>query len=218
MRCSLLFHFHPGLTISNPGGKQPSPVPFQFLPAIQNCIDLVNPSRHNKTVNNGGSEMTVELEIGNPSQDGFDLDALLEESVDLSKKERQMKASRKAGAKGMPQIKPQAAWMTGPEMEQHYKDVAKIKQNSEGWVDLAAVLLIHSQVCTTCYAEHQRFEGVFVKKEHKRLKAVNYLIPKAVLEYAHLPREIEIRLSRTHICPACRDTQGWGEAVINIKE
>jgi hypothetical protein len=151
------------------------------------------------------------------TEPGFDLDNLLEESIDIQKKQREMKSSQKAGKKGAVLPKT-AAWMTGPEVAQHYADVEKIKARAEGWKDIAAVLLIHSQICTTCHSEHQRVEGVFIKKEHLRLRALNYIAPKALLDWANLPREVEVRPQYSHICPACYQSQGWDAATFNITE
>jgi hypothetical protein len=155
--------------------------------------------------------VTIDIDIG------LDLDSLLEESIDIQKARREQKSAKKASNKGAVLPKT-AAWMTGPEVTQHYADVAKIKQSAEGWKPVAAILLIHSQVCTTCYAEHQRVEGIFIKKENLRLRAVSYLQPKDSLELANLPKEIEIRPIRTSICPTCYDGQGWRDIPITLKE
>ena len=155
--------------------------------------------------------MTIDIDVG------LDLDSLLEESVDIAKARREQKSAKKASNKGAVLPKT-AAWMTGPEVTQHYADVAKIKQSAEGWKPIAAILLIQSQVCTTCRSEHQRVEGVFVKKENLRLRAVTYLQPKDSLELRDLTREVEIRPIYSPICPSCYPTQGWGDAVINLKE
>jgi hypothetical protein len=148
---------------------------------------------------------------------GLDLDKLLEESVDAQKAAREQKSARKASNKGA--ILPKtAAWMTGPEVAQHYKDVDKIKANAEGWKTIAAVLLLQAQVCTTCHSEHQRVEGVFLKKENLKLRAVNYLQPKAAFDLVNLPREVEIRPAYSSICPSCYPTQGWDSAPVTLKE
>lgn len=149
---------------------------------------------------------------------GIDLDNLLSESLELSQQERQRKSSKKAGNKGMPQQRDQAGWMTGQELEVHYKQVAKIKETAEGWKTVAAILLIHSQICSTCHAEHQRVEGIFIKREHIRLRAVNYLVPKALLDWNTLPREVEVRPAYVHLCPSCFLQQGWSDVSVNIKE
>jgi hypothetical protein len=162
--------------------------------------------------------LTRRLNVTIDTIPGLDLDNLLEESLEFQQKERQMKSSKKAGNKGMPQQQPQAAWMTGKELDQHYVDIKKIKDRAEGWKDIAAVLLIHSQICTTCHSEHQRVEGVFIKKEHLRLRALNYIAPKALLDWASLPREVEVRPQYTHICPTCFPSQGWDSAPLSIKE
>lgn len=146
----------------------------------------------------------------------FDLDSLLEESVDLAKKEKQMRASQKAGKKGAPQST--AGWMNKEEIETHYKEVAALAAKVQDWHPLSAVLLIHAQICTTCGTENQRYEGLFIKRENLKLRAVNYIIPKAVLEYSTLPKEVEIRTSLTSICPSCYVQQGWDDAPITIKE
>jgi hypothetical protein len=159
---------------------------------------------------------TAELDI--PSGGGLDLDSLLSESLEITQKERQMKASKKAGNKGMPQQQDQAGWMTGKELDEHYKQVAKIKENAEGWKTVCAILLIHSQICSTCHSEHQSVEGIFVKREHLKLRAVNYLVPKALLDWNTLPREVEVRPAYVHMCPSCYGSQGWNDIPINIKE
>lgn len=155
--------------------------------------------------------MTIDIDIG------LDLDSLLEESVDIAKARREQKSAKKASNKGAVLPKT-AAWMTGPEVTQHYKDVEKIKASAEGWKSLSAVLLIQAQCCTTCHSEHQRVEGVFIKKENIRLRAVSYLQPKAAFDLANLPREIEIRPVYTSICPSCYATQGWSDIPISLKE
>lgn len=146
-----------------------------------------------------------------------DLDSLLGESVDLQKKQKEQKQGQKASKKGAVLPKT-AAWMTGPEIEEHYKDVQKIKARSEGWQDIAAVLLIHAQVCSTCHSEHQRVEGVFIKKENLRLHCFNYLTPKDSFELSRLSREVEIRPQAVSMCPSCYESQGWKDIPINIKE
>jgi len=156
-------------------------------------------------------------ELDMPPGGGLDLDSLLEESVDLLKERTKKQSDRKAAKKGAVLPKT-AAWMTGPEVELHYQQVAKINASADGWKSVAAVLLIQSQVCTTCHSEHQRVEGVFVKKEHLRLRAVNYLQPKDSFDLKDLPREVEIRPLYTHICPSCYTEQGWSDAPVTLKE
>ena len=146
-----------------------------------------------------------------------DLDSLLGESVDLQKRQREQKQGLKESKKGAVLPKT-ASWMTGPEVEAHYKDVQKIKDRAEGWTNISAVLLIHSQVCSTCHSEHQRVEGVFIKKEHLRLRAVSYLTPKDSFELSRLSREVEIRPQYVSICPACYESQGWSSIPISLKE
>jgi len=155
--------------------------------------------------------VTIDIDVG------LDLDSLLEESVDIQKARREQKSAKKASNKGAVLPKT-AAWMTGPEVAEHYKDVAKIKQTAEGWKPLAAILLIHAQVCTTCHTEHQRVEGTFIKKENLRLRAISYLQPKDSLDLKDLPREIEIRPLYSPICPNCYAQQGWSDCPISLKE
>lgn len=159
--------------------------------------------------------MSIDLDM--PSGGGLDLDSLLEESVDILKARKEQKSAKKASNKGAVLPKT-AAWMTGPEVAQHYKDVEKIKQSAEGWKAIAAVLLIQAQVCNTCHSEHQRVEGVFIKKEQLRLRAVSYLQPKAAFDLVGLPKEVEIRPVYTHICPNCYIKQGWDGLPITYKE
>ena len=147
----------------------------------------------------------------------LDLDDLLGESLDILKKEREQKQAQKASKKGA--VLPKTAgWMTGPEVEEHYKDVQKIKARSEGWQDVAAVLLIHSQVCSTCHSEHQRVEGVFIKKEQLRLRCFNYVAPKDNFELSRLSKEVEIRQQYVTMCADCYPLQGWMDIPITIKE
>lgn len=159
--------------------------------------------------------MTINIDM--PLGGGLDLDSLLEESVDILKSAREAKSAKRASNKGAVLPKT-AAWMTGPEVAQHYKDVEKVKQSAEGWKSVAAVLLIQSQVCTTCHSEHQRIEGVFLKKEQLRLRAVSYLQPKAAFDLVGLPKEIEIRPVYTAICPSCYTEQGWSGVPITLKD
>jgi len=155
--------------------------------------------------------VTIDIDIG------LDLDSLLEESVDIQKARREQKSAKKASNKGAVLPKT-AAWMTGPEVTQHYADVAKIKASAEGWKPISAVLLIHAQICTTCHSEHQRVEGTFIKKENLRLRAISYLQPKDSLDLKDLPREIEIRPLYSPICPNCYAQQGWADCPISLKE
>ena len=147
----------------------------------------------------------------------LDLDDLLGESLDILKKEREQKQAQKASKKGATLPKT-AGWMTGPEVEAHYADVKKIKDRAEGWKDICAVLLIHSQVCSTCHSEHQRVEGVFIKKEQLRLRCFNYVAPKDNFELSRLPREVEIRPQPVTMCPSCYPQQGWTDIPVSIKE
>jgi hypothetical protein len=147
----------------------------------------------------------------------IELDDLLGESLDILKKEREQKQALKATKKGAVLPKT-ASWMTGPEVEAHYAEVKKIKDRGEGWKSLAAVLLIHSQVCSTCHCEHQRIEGTFIKKEQLRLRAVAYVAPKDNFEISQLPREVEIREQSVVMCPSCYPQQGWADIPVSIKE
>jgi hypothetical protein len=142
----------------------------------------------------------------------FDLDGLLEESVDLQKRAKQEKASLKAGQKGRPQEKQAGSWMNKQEIEAHVAAVQIMRAKSEGWVKLAGVLLIHAQICSHCGSEHQHVEGIFLKRTNPKLRLTNLVKPDGMVDIAGLPKEIEIRTFSAPICSNCCDSQGWAEA------
>lgn len=148
--------------------------------------------------------------------DEFDLDGLLEESVDLQKRARQQRDSQKAGQKGRPQEKTVPGWMNKEEIEAHVVAVQKIKARSEGWEKVSGVLLIHAQICSHCGSEHQHVEGIFLKRTNPKLRLTNLVKPDGMIDIAGLPKEVEIRTASMPICANCCDSQGWSEAARNI--
>lgn len=147
----------------------------------------------------------------------LDLDDLLAESMDLAKQKKQIKQSQKAGAKGKPQVEPKTpGWLNKDEMEAHAADVARIKARTEGWKATDAVLLCYAQICTHCGAEHKTIEGIFVRKFNEKLRINSLIKPGGVIEYANLPRQVEIRTSQVSMCADCYPQQGWADAIINI--
>lgn len=147
----------------------------------------------------------------------MNLDDLLSESVDLAKKSKEIKQSQKAGRKGKPQEEPKpVGWLNKDEMQQHAFDVACIKARTEGWKSTDAVLLCYAQVCSHCGSEHTMVDGIFVKKYHEKLRVTNLIKPGGAIDYAGLPRQVEIRTEQVPMCFKCKEEQGWADAIVNI--
>ena len=151
--------------------------------------------------------------------DGLDLDALLEESVSLATEAKKLRYAQKASHKGKPIASNGAAanvgFMNAEERAEHQADVIKFKLRAEGWIRTAVVLLQHTQICS-CGSEHTHTEGVFIQKDNPRLRIKNLVKPEGAYEYDGLPKRVEIRTQRVTVCSNCRDSQGWGEAEIEI--
>lgn len=150
--------------------------------------------------------------------DEFDLDNLLEESVDLQRKARLDQQSRAAAKKGRPQEqkKDPAAWMSRDEWAAHSELVQKMKAKAEGWTKISGVLLMHVQICSNCGSEHSHVEGVFLKRIHAQMRGTSLARPDGMMDIAGLPKEVEIRTQPTTICSECCDNQGWLEATRSI--
>lgn len=147
----------------------------------------------------------------------IDLDDLLAESMDLAKQKKQLKQNQKSAVRGKPQDKPTSpSWLNKEEMEAHAADVARIKARTEGWAATHAVLLCYAQICSHCHSEHKTVEGIFVRKHNDKLRISSLVKPGGVIEYAHLPKQIEIRTSQVAMCVDCYPSQGWQDAIINI--
>jgi hypothetical protein len=152
--------------------------------------------------------------------DEIDLDALLEESVVLSTKTKQLKAQQKASNKGKPIASNGAAanigFMNAAERAEHDADIARFKARAEGWVRTEVVLLAHAQICSHCGAEHHHIEGTFIKKWNEKLRISNLVKPDGAYEYEGLQKRVEIRTQQVSICLACHTEQGWADAIEDI--
>lgn len=147
----------------------------------------------------------------------IDLDDLLAESMDLAKQKKQLRQNQKSAVRGKPQEAPKTAgWLNKEEMEAHAADVARIKIKTEGWKSLAGVLLCYAQICSHCGSEHKTIEGIFIRKYNDKLRITNLVKPGGVVDYADLPKEVEIRTSQVSMCVDCYPQQGWQDATINI--
>ena len=147
----------------------------------------------------------------------IDLDDLLAESMDLAKTKKQLKQSQKAAVRGKPQDKPATpGWLNKEEMEAHAADVQRIKAKTEGWKATDAVLLCYAQICAHCHSEHKTIEGIFVKKFNEKLRIASLVKPGGTIEYANLPKQVEIRTSQVSMCANCYTDHGWDEAIVNI--
>lgn len=148
----------------------------------------------------------------------MDLDDLLSESMDLAKQRKQLRQNQKAAVRGKPQTEPvkTPGWLNKEEMEAHAADIARIKAKTDGWKSLDAVLLCYAQICSHCGAEHRTIEGIFVRKYSEKLRVTTLVKPGGVIDYAHLPKEVEVRTSPVSMCADCYPEQGWGDAVLNI--
>lgn len=137
----------------------------------------------------------------------LDLDDLLEESVVLKN------ATKKEKEKAKPDKTTSTAWLTGKEREQMLADNHRPKHSAEDWLVVGVTLMFTRQVCFCCGWFHTYTEGVFLKKEHKRLKATQFLRAVNKVDYEKLPRTTEVKDMPTEICPACYrgDGEDWPE-------
>ena len=141
----------------------------------------------------------------------LDLDNLLTESVTLRNKEKQQKADAVAKKKQEPKLKRDPQWMSGHELAEHKEQVKKIRNKAEDWLTEGATVMFLNQCCQNCGAEREHFTGIFLRQSHRRFQATRYAQPTALIDYADLPREIEITNQYVPMCIECHAQQGWPE-------
>ena len=148
----------------------------------------------------------------------FDLDGLLEESVDLVKKTKELRKQQKSAKQGRPAVPNMSVhgFMSREEYQEHVEDVKKFKVRAEGWICTEVVLLAHCQVCSHCGTEHFHIEGTFIKKWNEKLRITNLVKPDGAYEMEGLQKKVEIRTASVAICMACHTQQGWDNATEEI--
>lgn len=129
----------------------------------------------------------------------MDLDILLHESVELKQKEKEAKQTKKLANKpaGSP-------WLNKEEKAALKESVERIAARTDGWKDVAIVLMLSEQYCMTCGSKHTQTEGRFVLKFHERYKVRNFermLFPND--NPMNLPKQVQIVHTEVDICTNC---------------
>jgi len=132
----------------------------------------------------------------------MDLDALLEESVELRKKEKAAKPKKEPAEKSV-------GWMNSEEREIHQAAVKAVKASGSGWKTIGALVMINVQCCQHCGNEQSHLEGIFLKRTHKKFFTVQYHRPSDKMELEGLDREVEINRIPIAMCPSCLPDHNW---------
>lgn len=128
----------------------------------------------------------------------MDLDALLSESVGLKQKEKEAKSSKRTANKPVG-----SSWLNKEEKEALKESVARVSANSEEWQDVAIVLMLSEQHCTTCLSIHTQTEGRFTMKFHPRYKVSNFIRNLFNDNPFNLPKQVRIARTEVDICVNC---------------
>lgn len=135
----------------------------------------------------------------------MDLDALLSESVELKQKEKEAKQSKKTPNKPLG-----SPWMNAEEKQLIKEAHIRITANHSGWEDVAIVLMLSEQRCTTCNSIHTQTEGRFTMKWHDKYKIRNFERKLFNDNPFNLPKRVQVVRTEVDICTNCfAHTHQW---------
>jgi hypothetical protein len=130
--------------------------------------------------------------------DMFDLNNLLNESLNRKKEMGEVKAARRKLASG------------GADGEEEKEALAELIRSWElrrEWTPVANTIMFEVQHCTHCGAEHKHLTGLFQRQEHRTSKISRWV---RAAEDVALPKTQKDNVSYIAICADCCEALGWG--------
>lgn len=129
--------------------------------------------------------------------DGFDLDALMEESMDQINASAAVKLGRK---------KLKDTRISNKERIEIEETIRKWELARE-WKPAATAAMFQTQYCNHCGSIHSVFAGIFQRQVHRSSKIVRWVLTSAAVDEA-LPKEVKHSDKTTVMCVSC--VQGMG--------
>jgi len=134
------------------------------------------------------------------SDDMFDLEKLLNESLSRKADEKRIKEARRSLSQGG----------ITPAERQAMREMVQDWELKREWNPKFNTLMLDVLECTHCGSKHKHFVGTFQQQEHKTSKVTRWVTSGVVCQ---LPKNLKENVTHVGICSDCADMQGWEGAV-----